>query len=100
VDAGSVEVLTPTTGGSTSGNRIRGRVHRTIRDSLRANTSAIGTPSTMHKVVLAKDVLRLSFKAVNDEVLVINDQNCGQSTLAATATSGSTTKIAPAAAGR
>jgi hypothetical protein len=54
----------------------------------------------MHKVVLAKDVLRLSFRAVNDEVLVINDQNCGHSTLAATAIRGRTTKIAPAAAGR
>jgi hypothetical protein len=61
---------------------------------------AIGTPNAMHRVVLAADVFRLSFRAVNDEVLVISDQNCDQSTLAAIATSGSTTKIAPAAAGK
>ena len=66
--------MPPTTGGSTSGSRISGRIHRTTRESLRANTMAIGTPSTMHSAVLAAAVLRLSSSAVNDDVLVISDQ--------------------------
>jgi hypothetical protein len=91
--------MPPTTGGSTSGSRISGLIHRTTRASLRANTMAIGTPSTMQSTVLAAAVLRLSSSAVNDDVLVISDQKLGQSTLAATAISGRMTKIAPMAAG-
>jgi hypothetical protein len=45
-------------------------------------------------------VFMLSNSAVLDEVLVISDQKWGQSTLTATATNGSTTKIVPTAAGR
>ena len=65
----------------------------------RASTSAIGTPSSRHSAVLAPAVLRLSTSAVVDDSLVINDQKCGQSTLAATAISGNTTNSAPIAAG-
>ena len=39
--------------------------------------------------MLAAAVLRLSTSAARDDSLVISDQNCGQSTFAATATSGS-----------
>src|SRR6476661_105501 len=91
--------MPPTTGGSTSGNRINGLAIRTNRDSLRASTSAIGTPNSRHSVVLAAAVLRLSTRAVVDDSLVTSDQKCGQSTLAATAISGRTTKSAPIAAG-
>ncbi len=91
--------MPPTTGGNTSGRRISGRVQRIARESLRANTNAIGTPSRMHSTVLALDVLKLNSSAVSDESLVISDQKCGQSTLAAIATSGSTTKTAPTTAG-
>ncbi len=38
--------------------------------------------------------------AVVDDLLVISDQKCGQSTFAATAISGTTTNSAPTAAGR
>ena len=51
------------------------------RQSLRASTSAIGTPSSRHSAVLAAAVLRLSTSAVVDDSLVISDQKCGQSTL-------------------
>ena len=91
--------MPPTTGGSTRGSSINGRIHRTARESLRASTRAMGTPSTMHAAVLARAVRKLSSSAVNDDVLVISDQNRGQSTLVATATNGKTTKIAPIAAG-
>jgi hypothetical protein len=50
--------------------------------------------------VLAADVLRLSSRAVSDDCVVISDKNRGHSTLAAIATRGRTTKIAPTAAGR
>ena len=59
--------MPPTTGGSTSGSRISGRSHRTTRPSLRASTSAIGTPSTTHSIVLADAVFRLSSSAVRDD---------------------------------
>ena len=49
--------------------------------------------------MLAAAVLRLSTSAVTDDWLVISDQKCGQSTLAATAISGTTTNSAPIAAG-
>jgi hypothetical protein len=49
--------------------------------------------------VLAAAVFKLNTSAVTDDWLVINDQKWGQSTLAATATSGSTTNSAPTAAG-
>jgi hypothetical protein len=49
--------------------------------------------------VLAAAVFRLSNSAVLEEELVINDQKFGQSTLIAIATSGSTTKTVPTAAG-
>jgi hypothetical protein len=91
--------MPPTTGGSTSGSRIRGRVSRTTRASLRANTSAIGTPRTKHSAVLAAAVRRLSSSADSDAGLVISDQNRGQSTLAATAMRGTATNNAPSAAG-
>src|ERR1700755_1552693 len=91
--------MPPTTGGSTSGSRISGRSSRTSRAVLRANTSAIGTPSSTHSTVLAAAVLRLSSRAVFDEELVISDQKFGQSTLIAIASSGSTTNRAPRAAG-
>src|SRR3954465_9893885 len=91
--------MPPTTGGSTSGSRISGRAVRTSRASLRANTSAIGTPSSRQSAVLAAAVLRLSASAVVDDSLEINDQKFGQSTLAATAISGTTTNSAPIAAG-
>jgi hypothetical protein len=67
--------------------------------SLRANTSAIGTPSATQSAVLTAAVLRLSSSALTDDWLLINDQNCGQSTLAATAISGTTTNAAPMTAG-
>ena len=56
--------MPPTTGGSTSGSRISGRSHRTPGPSLRASTSAIGTPSSTHSTVLAAAVFRLSYSAV------------------------------------
>src|SRR5215204_4154083 len=92
--------IPPTTGGNTSGSRISGLDSRTSGASLRASTSAIGTPSSTHSVVLAAAVLRLSISAVVDDSLLISDQKCGQSTLAATAISGTTTNNAPTAAGR
>ena len=92
--------MPPTTGGNTSGSKISGRVNRTSRVSLRASTSAIGTPSSTHSAVLAAAVFRLSSSAVVADGLVISDQKCGQSTLTATASSGSTTNSAPTAAGR
>ena len=73
--------MPPTTGGSTNGSRISGLIQRTRREPLRANTIAIGTPNTMHNAVLAAAVLKLSSSAVRDDRLVINDQNCDQSTL-------------------
>src|SRR6516225_3834445 len=91
--------MPPTTGGSTNGSRISGRSSRTGRAVLRASTSAIGTPSSTHRAVLAAAVLRLSSSAVLDEGLVISDQKFGQSALIAIATSGRTTKTVPAAAG-
>ena len=91
--------MPPTTGGSTSGSRISGRIRRNHRASLRASTNAIGTPSNTHSTVLAAAVLRLSTSAVIEDGLVISDKKCGQSTLAATAISGSTTNSAPTAAG-
>src|SRR3979409_71635 len=91
--------MPPTTGGSTSGSRISGRSSRTSRAVLRASTSAMGTPSSTHSTVLAAAVFRLSNNAVFDEELVISDQKFGQSTLIAIASSGSTTKAAPTAAG-
>ncbi len=91
--------MPPTTGGSTRGSRISGRSVRTRADSLRASTSAIGTPKSRHIVVLAAAVFRLSTSAATDDGLVISDQKCGQSTLAATAISGTTTNSAPNAAG-
>ena len=93
--------MPPTTGGSTSGSRISGRSNRTTRPSLRASTSAIGTPSSTHSSVLAAAVLQAQQqRRRREDSLVISDQNCGQSTLATTATSGSTTNSAPSAAGR
>src|SRR3954453_4922464 len=91
--------MPPTTGGSTSGNKISGLAMRTTRTWLRASTIAIGTPSSRHRAVLAAAVLRLSTRAVVDDSLEINDQKLGQSTLAATAISGTTTNSAPIAAG-
>src|SRR6516225_49259 len=91
--------MPPTTGGSTSGSRISGRSSRTGRAALRARTSAIGTPSSTQRTVLAAAVLRLSSSAVLDEGLVISDQKLGQSTLIAIANSGSTTNTVPTAAG-
>src|SRR5690349_22041420 len=91
--------IPPTTGGSTSGNRISGLAIRTTRALLRASTSAIGTPSSRHSNVLAAAVLRLSSSAVVDDSLEISTQKRGQSTLAATAISGTTTNSAPIAAG-
>src|SRR6516165_5387768 len=91
--------MPPTTGGSTSGSRIRGRSRPTSRAPLRASTSAMGTPSSTHNAVLAAAVLRLSNRAVLDEGLVISDQKFGQSTLIAIANSGSTTNAVPTAAG-
>ncbi len=91
--------IPPTTGGNTSGSRINGRIIRTALASLRASTRAIGTPRTRHRAVLAAAVRRLSSNADNDAALVINDQNRGQSTLAAIATNGTATKSAPSAAG-
>jgi hypothetical protein len=91
--------MPPTTGGNTSGSRISGRINRTSRAVLRASTRAIGTPSNTHSTVLAAAVFRLSNSAVLDEELVINDQKFGQSTLIAIASSGSTTKVVPTAAG-
>ena len=91
--------MPPTTGGSTSGSRISGRISRTTLTSLRASTKAIGTPSNTHSAVLAAAVLRLSTSAVIEDGLVIRDQKFGQSTFAAIAISGSTTNSAPTAAG-
>ena len=91
--------MPPTTGGSTSGSRISGRSNRTSRPVLRASTNAIGTPSSTQSAVLAAAVFRLSNSAVLDDELVISDQKFSQSTLTAIATSGSTTKTVPAAAG-
>src|SRR5271165_2955665 len=91
--------MPPTTGGNTSGSRISGRSNRTTRPRLRASTSAIGTPSSTHSAVLAAAVFRLSSSAVFEEGLVISDQKFAQSTLTAIASSGSTTKSVPTAAG-
>src|SRR5271168_2682786 len=91
--------MPPTTGGNTSGSRISGRSRRTTRALLRANTNAIGTPSSTQTTVLAAAVFRLSTSAVFDDELVISDQKFGQSTLIATANSGSTTNMVPATAG-
>lgn len=66
---------------------------------MRANTSAIGTPNTRHSTVLADDVFTLSVSAASDAGLVTSYQNCDHSTLAAIATRGSTTNVAPSAAG-
>lgn len=49
--------------------------------------------------MLAVAVFRLSNSAVLDDELVIRDHKFGQSTLAAIASSGSTTKTVPTAAG-
>src|SRR5262245_2441545 len=92
--------MPPTTGGSTSGSRISGLASRTARDGQRANTSAIGTPNSRQRAVLAAEVLRLSNNAVVDDSLLISDQKFGQFTLAAIAISGTTTNSAPIAAGR
>ena len=92
--------MPPTTGGSTSGSRISGRTSCIARPSLRASTSAIGTPNSTHSSVLAVAVFRLSISAVREDSLVTSVQNWGQSTFATTATSGSTTNSAPTAAGR
>ena len=91
--------MPPTTGGSTSGSKINGRVSRTALTLLRASTSAIGTPSNTHSAVLAAAVLRLSTSAVVELGLLTRDQKFGQSTFTATAISGSTTNSAPTAAG-
>src|SRR5574337_71257 len=91
--------MPPTTGGSTSGNSTNGRDNRTTRASLRASTSAIGTPNSTHSAVLAAAVFRLSSSAVTEDGLAISGQKCAQSTFTATATSGKTTNAAPIPAG-
>ena len=91
--------MPPTTGGSTNGNRISGVASRTSRACCGPAPSPSAHPAHAQRV-LAAAVFRLSTSAVVDDSLVINDQKCGQSTFAATANSGSTTKSAPMAAGR
>ena len=66
----------------------------------RASTMARGTPSARHSRVLAVAVRRLSASASRAAGVVISEPNRGQSTLAASASTGSATKAAPAAAGR
>ena len=58
--------MPPTTGGSTSGSRSSGRISCIARPSLRASTSAIGTPNSTHSSVLAAAVFRLNTSAARD----------------------------------
>ncbi|BAS11293.1 hypothetical protein AHiyo4_47150 [Arthrobacter sp. Hiyo4] len=90
--------MPPTTGGSTSGSRTSERRKRWPGKLPRARTRASGTPSTVHRTVLAAEVRRLNPRACNDASEVISGMNWAQLTLATMAASGSTTNRPPAAA--
>ncbi len=66
--------MPPTTGGNTSGSSTSARTTRITSPSLRAKTSAIGTPISTQSTVLTSAVRRLSSSAWIDDSDVIDDQ--------------------------
>src|SRR6476661_7093558 len=91
--------MPPTTGGSTSGNSTSDLASRKPGNLARANTSAIGVPSSTHNTVLAVDVFKLSHSAAIEDSEVINSQKDDHWTRSSIATNGSTMKRPPTTAG-